>query len=47
MKPNDPPRRLWVRQVGWLVLLWTASIAVLAIVALIFRMLMNWAGMTA
>jgi Protein of unknown function (DUF2474) len=46
MRPNDPPRRLWLCQVGWFVLLWTASVAVLAIVALIFRMVMNLAGMT-
>jgi hypothetical protein len=41
------PRRLWVRNIGWLVLLWTASVAVLAIVALMLRVLMNLAGMTA
>lgn len=46
MKPNDPPRRLRLHHVGWFVLLWTASVAVLAIVALSFRMLMNLAGMT-
>jgi len=46
MKPNDPPRRVRLRRVGWFVLLWTASVAVLAIVAVIFRMLMNLAGMT-
>ena len=47
MKPNDPLRRLWPRHVGWFVLLWTASVAVLAIVALLVRVLMNFAGMTA
>jgi len=46
MKPNNPPHRLWPRHVGWFVLLWTASVAVLAVVALILRMLMNLAGMT-
>ena len=46
MKPSDPQCRPWLRYAGWFVLLWTASVAVLAIVALIFRMLMNWAGMT-
>jgi hypothetical protein len=46
MKPSDPPCRLGLRHVGWFVLLWTASVAVLAIVALTFRMLMNLAGMT-
>lgn len=46
MKPNDSPHRMRLRHIGWLVLLWTASVAVLATVALIFRMLMNLAGMT-
>jgi Protein of unknown function (DUF2474) len=46
MTPGDPPCRRWRRHVGWLVVLWTASVAVLAIVALTFRMLMNLAGMT-
>ena len=46
MKPNDPPRRVRLRRFGWFVFLWTASVAVLAIVAVIFRMLMNLAGMT-
>jgi hypothetical protein len=45
MKP-DPPCRLRRRHVGWFVFLWTASVVVLAIVALTFRMLMNLAGMT-
>ena len=47
MKSSSPPCRLWVRNVGWLVLLWTVSVAVLAIVALLVRILMNFAGMTA
>jgi Protein of unknown function (DUF2474) len=46
MKPSDPPCRPRLRHVGWFVLLWTASVVVLAIVALTFRMLMNLAGMT-
>lgn len=46
MKPNEPPHRLRLRHIGWFALLWTASVAVLAIVAVIFRMLMNLAGMT-
>lgn len=39
-------RSLWARRVGWLVLLWTAGVLVIAIVAMIFRLLMNFAGMT-
>jgi hypothetical protein len=46
MAPRDPPCCLWLRHAGWFVLLWTASVAVLAIVALTFRMLMNSAGLT-
>jgi hypothetical protein len=47
MTANDPSRRLRLRNAGWFVLLWAASVGVLAIVAMIFRMLMNLAGMTA
>jgi hypothetical protein len=47
MKPSRAPYRPWMRNVGWFVLLWTASVAVLTIVSLIFRILMNLAGMTA
>jgi Protein of unknown function (DUF2474) len=47
MKPNVPPRLLQLRHVGWFILLWMASVGVLAIAALIFRMLMNLAGLTA
>ena len=46
MEPSYPPRQLRLRHVGWFVLLWTASVAVLAIVAAIFRVLMTLAGMT-
>ncbi|CAM5771590.1 hypothetical protein LMIY3S_03559 [Labrys miyagiensis] len=37
---------IWARRLGWLALLWTASVAVLALVAILFRLLMNAAGMT-
>ncbi|WP_213979001.1 DUF2474 domain-containing protein [Sphingomonas sp. dw_22] len=36
-----------LRRIGWLVLIWTASVVALAIVAMFFRLLMGWAGMTA
>ncbi|UWU90972.1 DUF2474 domain-containing protein [Bradyrhizobium sp. CB1015] len=39
-------RRLWVRRVSWLVLLWTGSVLALTTVATIFRMLLSFAGMT-
>lgn len=35
------------RRLGWLVLIWFASVAALAIVAALFRALMNAAGLTA
>ena len=37
----------WPRRLGWLVLIWIASIAALAAVAALFRILMNAAGLTA
>lgn len=35
------------RRVGWLVLIWAASVLALGIVAGVFRALMMFAGMTA
>lgn len=42
------PRRPanWPRRFGWLVLIWTASVLALGLVALLFRALMNMAGLT-
>ncbi|MGB7125675.1 MAG: DUF2474 domain-containing protein [Methylovirgula sp.] len=37
----------WARRIGWLVLLWTASVAALGVVALLFHALMSLAGLTA
>jgi hypothetical protein len=42
-QPHD--RSLWYR-VGWLLLIWAASVASLGIVALAFRLLMSAAGLT-
>ena len=39
--------RSWPRRFGWLVLIWAASVAVLAVVAALFRMAMNLVGLTA
>ena len=36
----------WPKRIGWLVLIWAASVLALGAVALIFRMLMNLAGLT-
>jgi hypothetical protein len=41
------PKDTWARRIGWLVLLWTASVATLAAVAFLIRLLMNLVGMTA
>ncbi|MEA2982585.1 MAG: hypothetical protein QOF91_2706 [Alphaproteobacteria bacterium] len=39
--------RTVLRRVGWLVLIWAASVLALGIVASVFRALMTFAGMTA
>jgi hypothetical protein len=44
--PSVVRKRFWLRRVGWLVLIWTASVATLAIAAALFRVLMNVAGLT-
>ncbi len=36
----------WPRRIGWLLLIWVASVLALAIVAGIIRMLMTTAGLT-
>jgi uncharacterized protein DUF2474 len=45
MKPQTalPP---WPQRLGWLVLIWAASVVSLAILSIAFRMLMNLAGLT-
>lgn len=40
------PRGLWLRRLGWLVAIWAASVAALAVAAVVIRMLMNMVGMT-
>jgi hypothetical protein len=36
----------WLRRVGWLVLIWAASVLALGVVAALFRMMMTLAGLT-
>jgi hypothetical protein len=36
---------LWLRRVGWMLLLWLAGVAMLGLVALLLRLLMHAAGM--
>ena len=38
--------RSWPRRIGWLILIWIASVTVLAVVAMLFRIAMNAAGLT-
>jgi hypothetical protein len=40
-------RFTWPKRIGWLVLLWAASVAGLAILAVLVRVLMSAAGLTA
>ncbi|TEA77604.1 DUF2474 domain-containing protein [Allopusillimonas ginsengisoli] len=44
---DKKPARRWPRRVAWLVAIWAASIAVLAVVSYVLRILMNAAGLTA
>jgi hypothetical protein len=43
-RPGPSPSRL--KRLGWLVLIWTASVLALGIVAALFRVFMNFAGLT-
>jgi hypothetical protein len=40
------PRFVRLRQIGWLVLIWTASVAALAVAAWLLRGVMTRVGMT-
>ncbi len=44
---RSPDIRLWLRRIGWLALIWAASVAALGLVAALIRLLMNFAGLTA
>ena len=46
----SPPRsgqHLWVRRLGWLVLIWMLSVIALGVVAALLRVLMKVVGLTA
>ncbi|WP_378941758.1 DUF2474 domain-containing protein [Mesorhizobium sp. ANAO-SY3R2] len=43
--PPRPPVS-WPKRIGWLVLIWAASVAALGVVAYLFRFLMGLAGLT-
>jgi hypothetical protein len=38
---------IWLRRIGWLALIWTASVFALAVVAILFRLVMAAVGLTA
>jgi hypothetical protein len=41
-----PDERPWWKKLGWLILIWSASVVALAVVALLLKVLMRAAGMT-
>lgn len=45
MRPASGEHLPWPKQIGWLVLLWAAGVAAVAVVALLLRALMTLAGM--
>lgn len=47
MATDTAPRPSWLKRVGWLVLIWAVSVAALGVVALLFRLVMKAAGLTA
>lgn len=44
---QDKMHRPWITRIGWLVVLWVAGVATLALVAWLIRVFMNWAGFSA
>lgn len=42
----DPRPSSWLRRLGWLIAIWTASVLALGAVALALRWLMSAVGMT-
>lgn len=46
MKPETTDTRPWWKKLGWLVVIWAASVATLAVVAWLIRVVMTSAGMT-
>ena len=44
--PPTANAQIWLRRLGWLMLIWTASVLALGVVAGVFRVVMNLAGLT-
>ena len=40
-----PARRLWLRRLGWVALLWLGGVASLSLAAFLIRIVMHAAGM--
>ena len=47
MAAPEPQAGSWRRRIAWLALIWAASVATLALIAYVLRLVMNAAGMTA
>jgi hypothetical protein len=46
MEAGPAPVRSFLQRIGWMILIWAASVAALGLVALAFRLLMAAAGLT-
>tara|TARA_B100000378_G_scaffold157306_2_gene126638 strand:+ start:513 stop:656 length:144 start_codon:yes stop_codon:yes gene_type:complete len=46
MREVHVSRRKWLHRIGWLIAIWAASVAALAVFAYGVRLLMGLAGMT-
>jgi hypothetical protein len=44
--PCGSGQRLWVRRIGWFILIWMVSVIALVVVAALLRTLMRFAGLT-
>ncbi len=44
-EPTESGLKLWVKRVGWLVLIWLASVLALGVAALGLRLFMNLIGL--
>ena len=44
-EPTEPKFKLWFKRVGWLILIWFASVLALGVVALGLRLFMNLIGL--
>jgi len=45
MDPRRKPMPLWLRRLGWMIVLWAGGVAALYLVAALLRAIMHAAGM--